>query len=125
VYDLGGAHLSDSRRWRLEASGHAASRGAGRAAAEEGADVGAVMNGCRGGIVCAGAGVRMCGGGDAARRGKVGGAPTAASMKGPRWLCQRGPGKGVATAAKGSRHGSGNDDNGVPAKAAMMGSRRP
>jgi hypothetical protein len=55
------------------------------------------MDGYRGGKVHAGAGVHLCGGGDAARQGEdgalscqssllLGGAPTVAAMKGP-WGC--------------------------------------
>jgi hypothetical protein len=69
VHDPSGAHLSNGHRWRLEALGHAASRGADRPEAEEGANVGAVVDGY--------------GGGDVARWGEVSGAPMAASMKGP------------------------------------------
>jgi hypothetical protein len=62
-----------------------------------------------------GASVRPCGGGDAAWLGEVSGTPMTASMKGLRRLRRRGPGTGVATAVKGSRHGGSGDDDGVPA----------
>jgi hypothetical protein len=52
-------------RWRLEAPGRVASRGAGRAGAEEGADVGAAMDGCEGGEAHTGTGVHSCMGGNA------------------------------------------------------------
>jgi hypothetical protein len=67
VHDHGRAHLRDDRRWRLDLSGHAASWGAARTRAEEGADAGAAMDGCGGGEVCVGGGISPCGGGDAAR----------------------------------------------------------
>jgi hypothetical protein len=100
VQDPGGAHLSNVHQWRLEAWGHAASRGVGRARVEEGADVRAAANDCGGGEVHVGADIHPCGGGDAARRGEVGGAPTAASMKGPRWLHRRGPGTGAVAGSR-------------------------
>jgi hypothetical protein len=95
--------------------GHAASRGAGQAGAKEGADVGTAAENCGVGEVRAGVSVHPHGGGDAARRGEVNGAPTAATMKGPRRLCRRGPNMGATAVVKGSRHG---DGDGVPAAAA-------
>jgi hypothetical protein len=95
--------------------GHAASRVVGWAKAGEGVDVGAVADDCGGGEVHAGADVHLRGGGDAGQWGEVGalprqcpfllgGAPVVALMKGPRRLCQRGPGMGVAmTMMVGSR----------------------
>jgi hypothetical protein len=47
-----------------------------------------------------------------------GDAPVAAAMKGSRQLHRRGPNTGVAVAVKGSRHGGGGNDDGVPVAAA-------
>jgi hypothetical protein len=71
------------------------------------------MDGCRGGKVHAGAGVHLCGGGDAAWQGEDGalscrcslllsGALTVAAMKGPWGLRRRGPITRAEAAAKGS-----------------------
>jgi hypothetical protein len=75
------------------------------------------MDSCRVGETRVGGGIHSHRGGDAAWRGEVNGAPTAAAMKGPQWLCRRGPSTGAA-AVKGSRHGGGSDDDDVPAATA-------
>jgi hypothetical protein len=85
----------------------------GQAGAKEGANVGAAVDDCRRGKVRVGADFRLCGGGDAAQRGEISGAPTVALMKGSWRLRQRGTGTGAAATmtAKGYWHGGGDDDD--------------